>query len=338
MDGRLLPVFVKNLGLVEEEFFARELNLRFVNKQIALESGVTLVACTEPQEWDIFFKAQKPETVVFFLLGNETYDVGKYLYFNNIPAIKHVYIYNPPRKNRLFALGPIMGFLYDCPKAALTKIFYRTLKNSFDFAKRSRNIKLNYPWTEIPLGYTNRFIQELTASNLIHPKEKSAFKVERQDIDLAKKYIGFIGQSGSWVRKNVLSAVEKSNKLAFNLDSQWGGSIYRELGDYARDIIDSKVNLVPPGNLTNQTFRYLECLILWRLPVTPPITIQDHHFNRYWTEFDGPRFLCYSYLRLAKFVTRMKSPKYMELVTRYRLEQQQLLTKIRTQIFKSAYN
>lgn len=332
MFSNPIPVYVKNNELVEREFFARELNLIFVNKPEPLSNGTVFVACTEPQNWISFLLEREEKSVVFFLLGNETYDIHKYEFFNNFPSIKHVFIYNPPRRNVLYGVKAILGFIFDDPISIFSTRFYRSLKNAFDFALRSRNLKLRYQWTEFPLGYTNRFIRELKAIGLISDFRESVFNIKEIDLLKSQKKVGFIGQSGSWVRQRVLFAVQKSQRVSFALASNWGGKNDVSEGDYAKSIINCRANLVPPGNLTNQTFRYAECLVLWRLPSAPPITIQDHHYNRYWTELEGNNLKFHSYVLLTRFLLKIDDTEYRSLLVKYRSHYVEELSKIRAQI------
>jgi hypothetical protein len=148
---------------------------------------------------------------------------------------------------------------------------------------------------------------------------------------IPKNGIGFVGQSGSWYRQELIKQFKKKPNFNYLESSGWGSSDAPVKPNYVKNIIENRVTLHLPGNVTNQTHRYMESLLLKRLPASPPFTFQDHHLTEYWTESTHLRN-CLSYRRLVNSILEMRDDEYSEILERERLKLQNRIKTIRGQV------
>lgn len=309
----MLPVFVKDVNLTEIEFFRRELNLDFVSVPRTLANGTLLVAGTRPSDFSTIMENSRPKSVVFFLLGNEAYEVGTYTVLNKFESIRKVFVYNSPRTNSLIGWPSVQATLRDIPKSLIDKSYYRCWKNAFDFARRTRSINLSYQFSNFPQGYSARFVKELNSLGLLKG-DGSLFEEIAEVGGIPRSGVAFVGQRGSWLRGNLIDRFSRESNFAHTETIGWAGGNSAFKTIYVESILKNRVTLHLPGNITNQSHRYLECILLNRLPASPPYTFQDHHFSGYWTEnFSGNEF--FSYVRLTQKILGMTDEEYSLIVS-----------------------
>lgn len=324
-------LYTHNKHLTEAQFLLREFELELTeidvsNEKALKNSEVILLATADPRELKHIIQGRKEQSVIIFFLGNETYDIPQFEYFNNYQKeIRHCFIYNLPKKTPyLVSLKCFFAAIYDggCFHREGTGNIIRHAKNGLDFMRRNRKIRLDYSASNFPLGYTNTFVSELknsgyniTGSLLTNKNISEMSKKQRTQI------INFIGAAGSWNRRLALKRMKRvfpnsdfdikangwTNKMLINKDANAFSN------NYVSTLLNSKFTLCPPGNLTNQTFRYLESLIMGSLPILPPATIQDNHLWNSWSEFTKPIYYSWtSNLRKAK---NMSEEERLSLVT-----------------------
>ena len=298
MQRPQLPIYTRNSGLIEAEFLKREFGLILTeintsNLPTIKNSEICIFATTNPIELEAIIKDSNPDSLIVFILGNETYSVPIFEYLNNYKdRIKLALIYNLPKRTSYW-------ITFRCFLAAIYDggLFFkndgvhliRNFKNGIDFMRRNRKIQILYPHSNFPLGYTNMFVKELNALGLA-TDHKSLFNDDflNQFINSKIQTMSFIGANGSWARR---LAIKKMRKLVRDNQMKVVQDSYKSLGtpfesnaSYIKSLIDSKFVLCPPGNLTNKTFRYLESLLMGALPILPPATIQDNHQWDTWME------------------------------------------------------
>ena len=326
----MIPVLTKDSNLTESEFFYRELNMFFVDEPKFTKDGKLLIACTNPSLYKDILDSLPQEKVIFFLLGNETYDIPTYKYLSLFPSLKRAYIYNPPRPNSLIGLPSVWASLIEMPKTILNPKFYRTWKNGFDFATRSRRLKLCYEWKPFPQGYSRRFVQELKLLGIIRG-EGSLFNNIEIPMGIPPEGIGFVGQRGSWFRSQQIDSFSSRPNFSYTESSGWTSSQSSQIPLYAKSILDNRTTLHLPGNVTNQTHRYMESLLLNRLPTSPSYTFQDHHLTEYWPD-DTNYQLNFSYRRLSSKILRMSDGEYAALVKLGRDKLQRWINELKLEV------
>lgn len=327
MQRPLLPIYTRNPGLIEAEFLKREFGLILTeintSNLLTIEnSEICIFATTNPIELESIIKGSNPESIIIFVLGNETYNVLIFEYLNKYKdKIKLALIYNLPKRTSYWvSFRCFLAAIYD--GGLFFKIdgvhLLRNFKNGIDFMRRNRKLKINYHHFDFPLGYTNMFVKELNTLGLAKDS-KSLFNNEFLDklVDSKVKTMSFIGANGSWARRLAIKAMVKlvrDSQLKVVQDSYKGLSTSFESSTlYINSLIDSKFVLCPPGNLTNKTFRYLESLLMGALPILPPATIQDNHLWDTWIESSNK--IKYSWTKCIKQALGMEEIDRKENVT-----------------------
>jgi hypothetical protein len=323
-----IPIYSRNPGLIEAEFLKREFGLILTeintsNLPIINNLETCIFATTNPIELEPVIKNSNTNSLIIFILGNETYSVPIFEYLNNYKdKIKLALIYNLPKRTSFW-------ITFRCFVAAIYDggLFFKTdgvnlmrnLKNGIDFMRRNRKIKILYPHSDLLLGYTNMFVKELNALGLAKDS-KSLFNDDffNQFLNSKTKTMSFIGANGSWTRRLAIRQMERlvrDNQVKVVQDS------YKILNrplesstSFIKSLIDSKFVLCPPGNLTNKTFRYLESLLMGALPILPPATIQDNHLWDTWVESSDK--IRYSWTKCIKQALGMSESDRKEKVTK----------------------
>ena len=101
-------LYSENLNLTEREFLLRELGLQITYLDPTLPESlekagnqkIVFIATTNPNTWRAFLEKRPSESVVFLLLGNETYHQETYLAFNDLVSIRLALIYALPQEGR----------------------------------------------------------------------------------------------------------------------------------------------------------------------------------------------------------------------------------------------
>lgn len=323
-------LYTYNKNLTEAQFLLREFDLELVQIDISNEEALNnletvLLATTDPRELQNIIQGRKERSVILFFLGNETYDIPKFEYLNHYQKqIRHCFIYNLPKKTPYsVSVKCFLASLYDGGLFHYegTDNIFRHAKNGIDFMRRNRKLIIEYPSSNFPQGYTNTFISEL--KNL-WPDINGSLLTNKNLLRISNNQrshaINFIGATGSWNRKLALKKMKTlfpnsnfdlvPNSWTFEMPSKRAKNPL--LSHYVLALHDSKFTLCPPGNLTNQTFRYLESLLMGSLPILPPATIQDNHLWNVWSEFTKPVY--YSWTANLKRVKVMKEEERESLV------------------------
>lgn len=335
----MLTALCDNISISEVEFLRRELGIKLqhVDSIKIKPSKFNLIVSHQPIYWESFLKKAPANSTIFILLGNETYDSRPILQLNGFSSLRVVYIYNAPRLNKLISLWTVLGFLCDSPKSLFTYDFYRTWKNAYDFARKTRNLQKNidFEFKIFPQGYTNRFVFELKFSGLLSKKyNKSLLEYNFPIYDFQKiPIIGFVGGKSNWLREKILDAFNKVGNFKVYRTTAWGGSNQGTRTIFVDTILSSKCFLNPPGNITNETHKYWEVLLLNRLPVCSANSHQDHHFNNYWSQKYLKGINKYSYTRQSRYILRLSKQKYTELVNRAKEDLRDEIYAIQTQLY-----
>jgi hypothetical protein len=94
-------IYTELSEITEREFFQRELKVSVVlncsYKMLENESDL-VIASTNPEFWTEFLREKPKDSVVFILLGNETYEPRIFNALNGLESIRHVFLYNEPTK------------------------------------------------------------------------------------------------------------------------------------------------------------------------------------------------------------------------------------------------
>ena len=299
-------VLVCNPDLVETEYLRREYGLvtKLVDPKSVVIPELSIIACTDPSNWSRVLSQSKVRTVIFFLLGNETYDKNKYEYLNDFPSILHVFIYNPPRESSNLGVISVLDWLFWNPSSFLDKNLFFAWRFAKSLRDQTSEIRISYDWTPLPLGYTNQFVSQIETD---FPNGSSSL-IDEWPLSNAAKFdseiiSGFIGQVGTWYRKKLIKYFVRFPEFTSIEASGWVG---KPSANYVEFLRDTQLILCPPGIYTNETFRYFEALVFGGLPISPTNTLHDFHTSAYWTA-ELPWYLRHSHVSIYRYLRREHS-------------------------------
>ncbi len=298
MQSRI--IFSDSTPLTEYEFFRREFGLEltyckpkdFGSIDFDASSSV-LIASTSPQAWQNQIRKLPKSSVVFFLLGNETYDTSIFNFLNGISSIKHVFIYNAPTQIRTSShwYSLIGDFIDQFPHLRLNEIkgILRDNRTSWHLRSKFNATNLDYSWSRLPQGYSNSFVSGLKAINkltsdkpisLIDPEYVSKLKNSHKK----NRTFVFVGQRTNRRRSQVVRYFEnRKDSFMVTKNSGFGGTLYDGDPTYVNFLLSSWFNVIPPGYFNNSNHRYTESCIAGSIPVILFQNSIDHSENQNWT-------------------------------------------------------
>lgn len=261
---RMMNALSLEQPMAEEQFLARELNIRWLTVsqdelRRALRANTTsLLIVSEPNLYEEALATAPPESVVLVQISDEAY-TSERIHQATIPAVRMVFRnYAPaiaPTPQRMRAIA---GFISD---ARSSDVPMRSAKPLYESGKAIRDRmahwrSVNVPVAAIPLGYTNAFAMA---------------RDESTDTPIARTIsICFRGNRGLAPRILGLQAAERVPSADIHLvDQAWSG----EEGspgtsrDYILQLQSSRFALVPPGFVNAESFRYYEAVLSGALPV-----------------------------------------------------------------------
>ena len=312
-------LFICNEDLVETEYLRREFELapNLVDPNtLQLGNEVGIIACTDPSNWTRLLLNTQPKSIIFFLLGNETYDKNKYEFLNQFSSIRHVFIYNPPRKSSKFGFIALLDWIIRVPGDIKSKYLFFAWKFALEMRSKAGSVEITYPWSNLPLGYTNQFVKQLPDSaisasqSLVDnwPILNSTRNTERD------RQVRFMGQIGTWYRKELITYFSRFTEFEYVESSGWAGS---SQSGYFEILQSSTFILCPPGIYTNETFRYYESIICGALPIAPIDTLHDLHSSNYWSQI-LPFHAKHSHIALYRKLKKMSNSEISEYLSHSR--------------------
>jgi hypothetical protein len=306
-------LFFCNQDLVETEYLKREFGLipKLVDPNILqLDNKIVFIACTEPSNWTQILLNAQPKSIVFFLLGNETYDKKKYEFLNQFLSIRHVFIYNPPRQSSKFGLIALFDWIIRVPGDMKSKYLFFAWKFALEMRKKASSVEITYPWSNLPLGYTNQFVKQLPdlviSSGLSLVDNWPVLNITRNEE--RDRQVRFMGQIGTWYRKELVKYFSRFVEFEYVESSGWAGS---SKSGYIEILQTSTFILCPPGIYTNETFRYYESIICGALPIAPINSLHDLHSSNYWSQI-LPFYAKHSHISLYRKLKKMSDVEISE--------------------------
>lgn len=314
----LLPLIMNNLficneDLVETEYLKREFGLapNLVDPNtLQLGNKIGIIACTEPNNWTQLLLNAQTKSIIFFLVGNETYDRNKFELLNQFASIRHVFIYNPPRKSSKFGFLALLDWVIRVPGDMKSKYLFFAWKFALEMRRNTGSVEITYPWSNLPLGYTNQFVKQLPDS-VISSSQSLVDNWPILKITLNKnrdRHVRFMGQIGTWYRKELVKYFSRFAEFEFVESSGWAGS---SKSGYIEILQSSTFILCPPGIYTNETFRYYESIICGALPIAPIDSLHDLHSSIYWSQI-LPFYARHSHIALYRKVRKMSDSEISE--------------------------
>jgi hypothetical protein len=169
--------------------------------------------------------------------------------------------------------------------------------------KKAESAEITYPWSNLPLGYTNQFVMQL--SDEIVNSDLSLVDnwpiIEYGKDQIRDNHVRFMGQIGTWYRRELVRIFSKFPNFDYVESSGWGGSLKT---GYIEMLKTSTFILCPPGIFTNETFRYFESIICGALPIAPVNTLHDLHSSNYWSQI-LPFYVRHSHIEIYRYLRKL---------------------------------
>jgi len=322
----MVDAYCESPKITEESFLLREFGIKtvYVNstkdflKRLDNSSGDTIViVSTNPFFWKPVLTKFKAKSVVFILIGNETYDPKIFNSLNNLQSLLHAFVYNLPSSIKISNIfGSVIGYALDggFKKTVNKGSIYRDGRISCSLKKKFSMIKINYSCSRFPQGYTNNFARAL--GNKIHISEYKSL-LDNSLVDLIDKErnsiydFAFIGQTTNRRREVFLRNLNGFKKSVVIYNSEFKGIYEDNDFTYVEQLLSSKFILVPPGFYNNSNHRYTESLICNTLPVILSQNSLDPSSNLNWTNqlFYLNKFSIKAQLR---YLSKIEKGQYMD--------------------------
>jgi hypothetical protein len=249
-----------------------------------------IIVSNNPAYWIETLNRFPELKVIFFLIGNETYEPKHFNVLNQLNNLYHAFVYNAPTKILLKnIIGGIIGNFFDGGhrKSNLPGSLYREARISISLKNKFNKIEIEYPFTRLPQGYSNSFATKISKlANLADSDSLISLSALSKIRALRNPYnrFAFLGQSTNRRRENFLKVLSKYKFVKlFPFESGFGGNNVDESFTYLNHLLESDFVLVPPGYLNNLNHRYTESLICGAIPVILSNNSLDPSINENWT-------------------------------------------------------
>lgn len=292
-----LPAFqaISDLKKVtEEQFLLREFGLEIVygEQDQSFKSTNTIIVTDNPSNWKRLLDSSPDDSLTFFLIGNETYIPHRYEYLNTFPSVRIVFIYNPPNHTPyLNIFKSLLGNILDGGLILSPASVFRDFRTSQFTRKKLRSIQVSYKFKELPQGYCNSFVDQLsTLSSELRSLLTSNCSLYSEVIKSnLRPFIektcdfSYIGQPITKRRETCLRIARKNYGIRTVSKKGFHGTTFDGDTTYLKNLLKTKFPLVPPGAFNNYNHRYTESLLTGGVPAILAQNSLDPSANHNWT-------------------------------------------------------
>lgn len=142
-------------------------------------------------------------------------------------------------------------------------------------------------FANIPIGYTNIFARSFLEYYQVskNSKELSLLEFNAQEPGFASTKVTFVGQEGQVVRKLAVRALGEKQLGSVIRRSKYGASnvfdasVIEEGAEYVSAMASSRFVLCPPGNISGETYRLYEAIVMNRMPLALNHVTCDPNFS-----------------------------------------------------------
>lgn len=335
----VLKVYTDQDNLTEKAFFWREagMSLTIVDpksldyQEHSAENRIW-IASAKPGLWYPLLEKCSAESVIFFYLGNELYEVVDLQLLIKHPSIYMLFVYAPPTKPSLINLFSVLfASIFDSGRTLRFDLvpYLRNFRTGVQVKQRLSNLEFKNGriLVEIPQGYSLSFAIQFKKMFPDLGNDDSLITYALNNISCSSGSddffsLCFIGQSGNLRRTRVLQLAEQKFQSGFysKVKDYFGGNEESPNLEYIHALNKSHASLIPSGVFNNYNHRYCEALIMGKLPIVALNNLTDPNTNYYWVK-KYPLILRDSYRWLFRRLKKMKLKRIQQIVVDARLEE-----------------
>jgi hypothetical protein len=338
----------------QTEYWGREFQARVIRKDdsfqkiiISLVSkGVVPVIQLDNDQGEFeFLKSLPAKSVIGWCYSDESLDTK---FASNISKLESLaVVLRPYHLNSFKVKNLLTSFKYIASNLEHVKTLKNGLKlilwyfRGLAMSYREQKIRRIYKKVKLrsvnfPLGYTDVFCSSLVASSSIRIDDLSGSLLNLDFLhqEEAQTHLVFVGQIGQIVRSVAISAAQEYELSTIITRSQYGAGSMLEKGvkekgiEYLNTVLNSRFVLCPPGNISGNSFRIHETVLLRKLPIVLSHVASDPNFV---TPFESKR---------VKYKGQGWKKRILETTQiseeEYALQVEENLTMLRTQINQSS--
>jgi len=232
-------------------------------------------------------------SIIGWCHSDEKFDIAFNKELAKIDAFK--FILRPYRLEKTNLLNSLRSLVYTLSNLKSSKNLVEVLRTlrwqlrgySMQF-RQAKILKLylrkNRKFYNIPIGYTNIFALSLVSKLQVSLNQSLISDNGLGDAFLETK-ISFVGQSGQIVREFAIRAAESNQFGSIVRRSSYGASnvidstVSARGNDYVSQIAASRFVLSPPGNISGESFRTYEAMVMSRIPLVLDHVTSDPNFK-----------------------------------------------------------
>lgn len=296
-------VFVVNS---QQEFWRREFQGQIVHKdetyQIVLLNliarGIRPIFQIDKDIAELEFLRSLPsDSVIVLCHSDETYDLD----FNKtLSQLDSIHLILRPYRLSGFSIRNFFNSLFrtilnlkyaSSPKFAMRVILWqgrgllmqiRQMKIKRIYGRSNKNYR------NILIGYTNIFAVSLIESTFVldQKSDLSLFDlIADQDLFFGSNSVTFSGQVGQVIRETSINALSKIPDALIIRRNTYGASnvfkddVKKKGSEYIQTLKNSKFVLCPPGNISGESYRIFETILMRRIPIAMEYVTSDPNYQ-----------------------------------------------------------
>jgi hypothetical protein len=288
----------------QTEYWSREFQAQVILKDNSFEDVVLslvskgivpVVQLDNDQSEFEFLKSLPTKSIIGWCYSDESLDTEFASRLSRLESL--VVLLRPYHLNSFKVRNLFISLQYVTNNLVNTKTLSNALKlilwyfRGISMSYREQKIRkiyksVNLGYVNFPLGYTDVFCSSLLTNSDIHVKSPSGSLLELtfHDRDEPKTHLVFVGQIGQIVRSVAIVAAQETSFARVITRSDYGAGSLLEKGvkekgiEYLTTVLNSKFVLCPPGNISGNSFRIHETVILGKIPIVLSHIASDPNF------------------------------------------------------------
>lgn len=295
-------VFIVN---TQQEYWRREFKGKIIEKDSSYQEQILLLISQgfcpifqiDDDSSEFEFIASLPEnSIILWCHSDERYDLEFNKKISELQAVRLVlrpyrlHSLNSRRILRSF-VQTIVNLQYASNSTFVLRVIRWQLRGLAMTWRQYRVVRMyrskNLDFWNIPIGYTNIFAVSMLESfnqKGVTP-DLSLFEVsERNATGFGSTEVTFSGQVGQVIRETAIRATKKFPEASVISRTTYGasnilGTEVRKNGlEYINILKGSKAILCPPGNISGESFRIFETILMRRVPLAMNAVTSDPNY------------------------------------------------------------